>query len=196
MEPLQVLILSEDPLAALGAASLLETFDDLIAIQPVADDPFDLAADVVLWIPDRNGGEEFPPPEPELPTVAVVDGAAEADRALANGATSALSRSIGAEALAAALRATARGLRVLEPGFGTLAFTTARPGEPPEELTDRELEVLKRVVAGDTNKAIASHLDISPSTVKFHLNVLLGKFGARTRTELAVEAIRLGLVAI
>lgn len=63
-------------------------------------------------------------------------------------------------------------------------------------LSGRELEVLRFIVAGASNKAIARALRISTHTVKFHTAAILGKLGASTRTGAAIEAIRLGLVML
>ncbi|MDX1946070.1 MAG: response regulator transcription factor [Pirellulaceae bacterium] len=61
-------------------------------------------------------------------------------------------------------------------------------------LTRREQEVLKLLVAGDTNKRIAESLDISYETVKEHVQNLLKKVGVTDRTQAAVWAVRNGLV--
>jgi DNA-binding NarL/FixJ family response regulator len=63
-----------------------------------------------------------------------------------------------------------------------------------EELTPRETEVLQLLADGLTNKAIAQRLGISDHTVKFHVNAVLGKLGAQSRTEAVVRATRLGLL--
>jgi DNA-binding NarL/FixJ family response regulator len=55
-------------------------------------------------------------------------------------------------------------------------------------LTPREVEVLGALAEGMTNKAIARRLDISLHTVKFHVESLFRKLGARTRTEAVVKA--------
>ena len=61
-------------------------------------------------------------------------------------------------------------------------------------LTTRELEVVQAIVAGDTNGDIAKRLDISLQTVKHHLTSIFDKTGASSRLELALFAIRHGLV--
>lgn len=63
-----------------------------------------------------------------------------------------------------------------------------------EMLTDRELEVLREVVAGETDAAIADKLHISLRTVKGHIQTMRDKTGFRNRTELAVRARDCGLV--
>lgn len=61
------------------------------------------------------------------------------------------------------------------------------------DITEREMDVLRCLVAGMTNKEIAATLKISPRTVKFHLDNLYSKLGVNTRTEAAVIAINQGL---
>lgn len=69
----------------------------------------------------------------------------------------------------------------------------AERGEP---LSDRELDVLNRLAAGESNKAIADELSISPYTVKTHLRNIYTKLGVSTRTEAMTVAIQLGVVAV
>jgi DNA-binding NarL/FixJ family response regulator len=73
------------------------------------------------------------------------------------------------------------GHEIIEEGF-------APEPEPPALLTPRELEVLAAIGEGLTNKAIARRLDISLHTVKFHVESLFRKLGARTRTEALAKA--------
>ena len=63
-------------------------------------------------------------------------------------------------------------------------------------LSGRELDVLRHLAEGASNKAIARSLGISAHTVKFHVAAILEKLGAATRTEAAMHAIRLGLLMI
>ena len=62
------------------------------------------------------------------------------------------------------------------------------------DLTDRELEILKEMLTGDSNQEIAERLFLSPGTVKRHVENLLFKTGFHTRTESVAEAVRLGIV--
>jgi DNA-binding NarL/FixJ family response regulator len=64
----------------------------------------------------------------------------------------------------------------------------------PDHLTDREVEVLRLVVAGLRNKEIAAELGISENTTKFHLRNILEKLHAGSRTEVAARAVREGLI--
>jgi DNA-binding CsgD family transcriptional regulator len=63
-------------------------------------------------------------------------------------------------------------------------------------LTRREREVLQLLAGGMTNKEIAARLGVTDHTIKFHVNGILGKLGAVTRTEAVVEAARRGLIAV
>ena len=64
----------------------------------------------------------------------------------------------------------------------------------PDRLTDRELDVLRLVVAGRRNKEMAGELGISENTVKFHLRNILDKLHAQSRAEMVAMAVREGLL--
>ena len=105
---------------------------------------------------------------------------------------------VDAAALAAAVRAAATGLIVLDPTVAgaTGIHTHARTGENAEALTARESEVLLLVAEGLPNKAIARELGISEHTAKFHVGSLLGKLGAASRTEAVTLATRRGILPV
>ena len=123
----------------------------------------------------------------------------------ATGARAILRRDADPGQFAAALHALLQGLGVID---GTFAAALARPVGLPtrkpwddrqtdpliEELTPRELAVLRLVAEGLPNKTIAVKLGISEHTVKFHVNAILGKLGVASRTEAVVRATRLGLI--
>jgi two-component system NarL family response regulator len=67
-----------------------------------------------------------------------------------------------------------------------------RMGGP--SLTNRELEVLKLIVSGNSNKDIGTQLSISEATVKTHINSILSKLGVSDRTQAATTAIQRGIV--
>jgi DNA-binding CsgD family transcriptional regulator len=99
-----------------------------------------------------------------------------------------LSRHASASQIDAAIRAVSAGLIVRlrdakDPGFGAMRETDGQA-----LLTPRELEVLATLAEGLTNKAIARRLNISLHTVKFHVESLFRKLGARTRTEAVTKA--------
>ena len=99
-------------------------------------------------------------------------------------------------ALAAAAVAAAHGLATLD---AALAEDWLRPPEAAggaEGLTAREREVLGLLAEGLGNRAIAVRLGISEHTAKFHVNAILAKLGAESRSAAIVKAARLGLVAL
>jgi DNA-binding NarL/FixJ family response regulator len=100
----------------------------------------------------------------------------------------ALSREANAAQIDAAIRAVAAGLVVRAPSARESGFAAMSENEGHALLTPRELEVLAALAEGMTNKAIARRLDISLHTVKFHVESLFRKLGARTRTEAVVKA--------
>lgn len=93
-----------------------------------------------------------------------------------------------------AVRAAARGEVRLDPRAQQRLVREVRAPESREALTERELEVLKLVAAGSSNKVIAQQLGISEATVKSHVSNLLSKLGLRSRTQAALHAIREGWV--
>jgi DNA-binding NarL/FixJ family response regulator len=101
-------------------------------------------------------------------------------------------------AVSAGLGAVSAGLVVIDPALSVSLLPMRERLISPtvEALTPREQEVLQLLVEGLTNKAIARRLSISESTVKFHLNAILSKLGAQSRTDAVVRATRAGLVVI
>lgn len=106
---------------------------------------------------------------------------------------SVLPMEVTAHQLVAAISATLAGFAV------TLPRESAGVGEVmriPEDLTTREVEVLRLMARGQTNKQVAAQLKISEHTAKFHVSSVLSKLGARTRTEAVTIGMTRGLVAI
>ena len=99
-----------------------------------------------------------------------------------------LSRHARASQIDAAIRAVSAGLIVRSPDAMDLGFGAMRETDGQALLTPRELEVLATLAEGLTNKAIARRLNISLHTVKFHVESLFRKLGARTRTEAVAKA--------
>jgi DNA-binding CsgD family transcriptional regulator len=104
-------------------------------------------------------------------------------------ASGALSAQANTSQIDAALRAVAAGLIVRSPERSDTGFDSMSDSDARALLTPRELEVLAAVADGDSNKAIARRLGISLHTVKFHVESVFRKLGARTRTEAVAKAI-------
>jgi len=94
-----------------------------------------------------------------------------------------------------ALSAIHAGLQVVDPAL-TREESGSQAATSPEDLTEREQEVLAMLAEGLSNKEISSRLSISTHTVKFHISSILGKLGAGSRTEAVSIGMRTGRVAI
>jgi len=96
----------------------------------------------------------------------------------------------------AALQAVRSGMQVVHPSFLHEKHRSSTQRGSPEELTDREQQVLTMMADGLGNKEIAGRLGISTHTVKFHISSILGKLGAASRTEAVSIGMRTGRVLI
>jgi two-component system NarL family response regulator len=118
------------------------------------------------------------------------DGDEDIYRALQAGARGYLLKDMFGDDLMEAIRAVHAGRSRIPPAVAQRLAD--RMGGP--ELTPRELEVLKLIVAGNSNKEIANRLFISEATVKTHINSLLGKLQVTDRTQAATTALQRGIV--
>jgi len=124
-------------------------------------------------------------------------------RLLRSGVRAVLPRDASRADIHSALEAAHRGLLLLDAELGReLLGSKARvrsqesATELTEELTPREIEVLRMMAEGLGNKEIAARLTISDHTVKFHISSILAKLGASTRTEAVTIGIRRGLILL
>jgi DNA-binding NarL/FixJ family response regulator len=116
--------------------------------------------------------------------------------ALEAGASGYLLKDADADEVAAAVRAAHRGELKLDPVIARRLMSSLRAAprhDLTEELTARELEVLRLVGAGRANKEIAAELLISERTARTHVSNILGKLGLSSRTQAALWAVREGL---
>jgi two-component system, NarL family, nitrate/nitrite response regulator NarL len=196
VERTRTLVVSDDPLARSGLAALLGRRSELEVVGVASPgDAVPAEVEVVLW---DMGGEEalaLARTASGLPVVALVAGEEQAAAALGAGARGIVFRDGGEERVAVALVAASHGLVALE---GALA-PWLRP--PPasaagEHLTPREVETLELLAEGLSNRAIAQRLGVSERTAKFHVESILGKLGAESRSEAIVLAARRGLVTL
>ena len=199
-----MLVVGADPLARGGLAVLLAALDEILVAGEAGPDEAAAQAAVLrpsalLWDLglDGSGADALASvAPPDASVVALAATAADAAEAWRAGVRSVLLRGAAPGALAAALVAAARGLAVID---GHLAPGFLRPPAPASEgegLTHREREVLALLAEGLGNKAIAARLGVSEHTAKFHVNAILGKLGAESRSEAIVRAARMGLVVL
>jgi DNA-binding NarL/FixJ family response regulator len=199
-DPVPVLLVSDDPLVRSGLASLLPEDQPVVrgmsASADVASAALGAGAVVVVW---DTGDDGVLRPVPGLPVLALVKDEGGARRAVAAGARGVLLRDLQPARLAAAVVAVRCGLQVADErlsGAWAAAGPTADADEVVEPLTGREIEVLTLLAEGRSNREIGTALDISPHTAKFHVDRILAKLTASSRTDAVVRAVRLGLLTL
>jgi DNA-binding NarL/FixJ family response regulator len=215
MDEHALLIVSDDRLTRAGLSAVLVDVSGLKVVgesdtRPDAADLLDLYQPAVIlwdlgWDLASSPGHTPSPLERlaavtdlNVPVVALLTDERYASAVWHTGIAGLLPRTVGIRPLAAALIAAAAHLRVLDP---QLAADVVAPqgGESfalAEPLTPREEEVLALLAEGLTNRAIGHSLHISEHTAKFHVQALMGKLGAQSRTEAVVRATRLGLLIL
>ena len=209
---MRTLLVDDHALFRDGVASLLlawghevvgQASDGGEAIQLVDE----TAPDVVLMdvrMPNVSGLDATARIKERHPEVAIVmltvsEDEADLFRAIKAGAQGYLLKNLEAPQLRTMLEGVARGEPAITPATAARIideFLRTPSSNPPavQRLTERELEVLKLVTAGQRNREIAAELGISENTVKFHLKNIVEKLHAQNRAELAARAVREGLV--
>ena len=114
-------------------------------------------------------------------------------RALAAGAKGYLLKDATSHELMQAIREVMRGNAALEPSVAARVLARMHDA-PADELSAREIDVLQRMVRGESNRAIAVALHVSENTVKTHVSHIFAKLAVQSRAEAVVVALRRGLV--
>lgn len=115
-------------------------------------------------------------------------------RALAAGAKGYLLKDATSHELMQAIREVMRGNAALEPSVAARVLARMHDS-PADELSAREIDVLQRMVRGESNRAIAVALHVSENTVKTHVSHIFAKLAVQSRAEAVVVALRRGLVS-
>ncbi len=216
-EPIRILLVDDQALFRESLALLLNSQPDLLVVGEASNGEaaLDLAATarphVVLMdlrMPILDGVAATRRLREAHPTVQVIalttfDDDADVLAALRAGAIGYLLKDVSGETLCAAVRAASRGQSLLPPAIATkvvaeltrLADTPSVQAQPqPHPLSDREVEIVRLLARGATNREIAEALVLAEGTVKNHLTNILGKLGARDRAQAALIARELGIV--
>lgn len=204
MTAIRILVIEDHPVVRQGLVALLSSAPGIEVVGSAADGFEGIEVfrtvhpDVTLidlQMPRLGGVETIQRLRHEWPDARIIvlttfDGDEDIYRAMQAGAKAYLLKGMEVEELLAAIQTVHMG-RASVPS--SIAEKLAqRIGL--QDLTARELEVLKRIVAGRANKEIANDLNISEATVKSHVNSLLGKLGVDDRTHAAVVALQRGIV--
>ncbi|MDN5853167.1 MAG: response regulator transcription factor [Actinomycetia bacterium] len=219
MTPVRVLLVDDQALFREALATLLGVRDDVAVVGEAGDGAealhraAELAPDVVLMdlrMPVLDGIAATRRLRVEQPGVRVIalttfDDDADVFAALRAGAVGYLLKDVSSARLVEAVHAAARGESVLQPSVA--AKVVARFAELPDApepvrlpqplvvpLSDRELDVLRLLADGRSNREIATGLFLAEGTVKNHVTNVLAKLGARDRTQAALRARALDLL--
>lgn len=222
--PVRVLVVDDQRLMRDGIASLLSIQDGIEVVgtaangQEALERAQNLHPDVILMdvrMPVMDGVAATAQVRRQLPDCQVLmlttfDDEEYVVNALNVGASGYLLKNIPAPDLARAVQAAHRGIYQLDPSIaGKVVASLTRPtrsSSPPpstsnapvalnhSDLTSREIEVLRLISQGATNREIAEHLVISEGTVKNHISNILSRLGLRDRTQAAIYARENGLL--
>jgi DNA-binding NarL/FixJ family response regulator len=201
---IRILTVDDHQLLREGIAAVLESQDDMKLVAQASNgreavESFRrLRPDVTLMdlrMPDMSGIEAITEIRGEFPDARIIvlttyAGDVQAAAALKAGAAGYLLKNLVRKELLETIRAVHSGKRRVPPEIATeIAEHVA-----DDELTGRELDVLRRVAAGKSNKLIAAELDISEGTVKTHMKSILPKLDASDRTHAVMIALKRGIL--
>lgn len=203
-EPIRIVVADDHHVVRQGLVALLKTVSDFKVVGEAADgqEAIDRFAEqrpdvtlIDLRMPNLGGVEAVTEIRRKYPTARIIvlttfDGDEDIFRALQAGAKGYLLKGMFGEELIEAIRAVHAGkTRIPSAIAERLADRMSGPG-----LTSRELDVLKAIVAGRSNKEIGNELSISEATVKTHINNILSKLGVSDRTQATTTALQRGIV--
>jgi DNA-binding NarL/FixJ family response regulator len=148
-----------------------------------------------LCLPGMNGFDAIAVIRKQHRTAKIVvltnyEGSEDVYRALRNGAMGYLTKDASGKELVDAIETVHQGVRYLP----RAARDRLAERIPCLELTPREHQVLERISRGESNREIATNLQIAEKTVRIHVSGMLVKLGARDRTQAAIYAIQRGIV--
>ena len=212
-ESIKVMIVDDHEMVRRGAAGYLEAQDDIHVIAEAESGEealkvvFEHVPDVVLMdlvMPGMDGVEATRKLKDLSPrTQIIILTSFHEDEhifpALQAGAISYLLKDVKAAELVEAIRRAACGEPILHPRIAERVIKEFRVRDPDKqrlftELTEREMEILKLIAKGYTNKTISDQLVVTVGTVKGHVSNILSKFHIADRTQAAVYAWQEGLI--
>lgn len=212
-ETIRILVADDHPVVREGLVMILETQPDFLVVGEAENGgdavrmTAQLQPDVILLdleMPELDGVEAMQQLQNICPEVSVLVFTAfdTDDRivgAVQAGAKGYLLKGAPRDEIFKAIRVLKEGGTLLQPVVVSKLMQHVRADredQPVETLTDREMEVLRLLGRGSTNREIGTALVITERTVKFHISSILGKLGAGNRTEAVTLAVQKGLISL
>lgn len=214
MNPIQLVLVDDHRVVRQGLRSYLESFGDVVVVGEAASGEA-LLQKLEEWLPAVVVMDLLMPggmdgieatrrvrtlsPQTQVVVLTAFTDDARVTAALRAGAIGYVRKDADPELLLTAVRAAARGQSILDPSVaGSVLQDLLHSQErlPGNELTEREMEVLRQLANGRTNKEIAAALTIGEETVKTHVGNILAKLQLAHRTQAVIYALKEGLISL
>jgi len=205
-KPIRILTVDDHPMLREGIAAVLAIEQDMVLAAEASNGREAIEQfrthrpDVTLMdvqMPEVNGidailkiREEFP--DARIIVLTTYGGDAQAARAFKAGASGYLLKNMVRKELIDTIRTVHAGKKRIPP---EIAMELAEH-HSDDALTEREIDVLREVAAGNANKMVAQRLKVSEETVKAHMKNILSKLGANDRTHAVTIALKRGIIEI
>ena len=214
MEEIRILIVDDHPVVREGIGSMLKKEADFKVVGEASngleavEKARELAPDVVLMdlrMPEMDGVEAISRIKAEKPEVKFIILTTYSDdeyifKGIAAGARAYLLKDAPRDELFKAIRMVSRGESLIQPVIASRVLDKlaelSRKTPAGDTLSDREIEVLRLMAGGQSNKDIADHLSITQSTVKTHITSIFQKLNVTTRTEAVTNALKKGIIQL
>ncbi|MCK5213201.1 MAG: response regulator transcription factor [Dehalococcoidia bacterium] len=214
MNRIKILIADDHPVVREGLSTMLERQEDMEVLGAATDGAAavqmceQLRPDVVLMdlrMPELDGVQAMRQIAEHQPSIRFIvlttyDNDDYIFKGIEAGARAYLLKDSPREELFKAIRAVYKGESLIQPSIASKVLdrfaTLSRQSQPPELLSEREMEVLRLMATGAANKTIAAQLFISESTVKTHVQSIFQKLNVNDRTEAVTNALQRGIISL